>query len=289
MNMILTITMLLTLFACSSENNKPDEIEVDKGALTKTIDDVISKPKPSEEEDKYSYLMGHQYIQDALKDTMFNFNEHYFILGALQALDESEDYFTEADLKRIRMEFEQFMQTAAQRMQEKEIAAFNARGEKFKNMHDDFIANYLKEHPNAKRTPSGVIYEKIKDGVGPFPSDKDFVTFLSNGKFMDGVQFDNSLETQQPKQFMLNQIFPGLREIVEMMNKGSRYKVVVPYDLAFGEEGVNPQFPPYATLEMEIEIVNIDKLPEGAGGMEMPEGVKIKDVRQKRIAGPPKR
>lgn len=290
MNLLFTIILFLSMVACTQENNKPDKVKVDKASISKIVNGILEKEKATVEEDKYSYLIGHGYIKDALKDTNFNFNSEYFILGALQALDESgEDMFSESDLKRLRMEFEQFMQLAGQRMQEAELNKFNARGEKFKKMHDEFIANYMKENPNAKKTPSGVIYEKIRDGVGPFPKEKDFITLLTNGFFMDGEQFDNSLSTGQPKQFMLNQIFPGLREIVEIMNKGARYKVVIPYNLAFGEEGVNPQFPPFATLVMQVELVKLDVLPESTGGMQMPEGVKIKDVRQKRIVGPPKR
>jgi FKBP-type peptidyl-prolyl cis-trans isomerase len=290
MNVIFTIIFLLSFVACTQENTKPDEPKIDTESMSKMINKILSKEKPTIGEDKYSYLMGHSYITEALKDTNFNFNTDYFILGALQALDKSsEDMFTEADLKRIKMELEKFMQETGQRIQEKELQKFYDRGDKFKAMHNEFIAKYLKDHPNSKRTPSGVIYEKIRDGVGPFPQEKDFLTILSNGFFMDGEQFDNSLSTGQPKQFMLNQIFPGLKEIVEIMNKGARYKVVIPYELAFGEEGAHPQFPPFATLVMQVELVKIDKLPESGGGMEMPEGVKIKDVRQKRVSAPPRK
>lgn len=290
MNLIFTIIFFLSFVACTQENNKPDEPKIDTESMTKMINKILSKEKATGEEDKYSYLMGHSYITEALKDTNFNFNSDYFVLGALQALDKSsEDMFSEADLKRIKMELEKFMQEAGQRIQEKELQKYYDRGDKFKKMHNEFIANYMRENPNAKRTPSGVIYEKVRDGVGPFPKEKDFLTILSNGFFMDGEQFDNSLSTGQPKQFMLAQIFPGLREIVEIMNKGARYKVVIPYELAFGEEGVHPQFPPFATLVMQVELVKIDQMPEGTGGVELPEGVKVKDVRQKRVSAPPRR
>ncbi len=289
MKLILTLLMVSTLFACTKEASNAEDPKIDNSSSIASFESITSMPKPTVGEDKYSYLMGYNYVSEAKRDTLFNFNSKYFILGALQALDENKAYFTDKELEDITMEMRKFMEVITQQLQQKEIDAFNRRGEKFKNMHDQFVKDYLKDNPNAKKTPSGVIYEKLNDGIGPFPSEKDFVNILSNGYFMDGEQFDNSLTTKQPKQFMMTQVFPGLREIIEMMNKGSRYKVLIPYDKAFGEEGISPQFPPYSTLIMEVELQSIDKLPSSAGGVNIPKGVKIKDVRQKRVAGPPKR
>lgn len=289
MKLILTLVMVATLFACTKETSNAEDPKFDNSTSVANMETITSMPKPTEEEDKYSYLMGYGYVKDATKDSLFNFNSKYFILGALQALDDSEAYFSESELKRIGMELQQFMSQVAENLQQKELDAFNSRGEKFKNMHDQYVKDYIKKNPNAKKTPSGVIYEKIQDGIGPLANSKDFISIMSDGYFMDGEQFDNSLTNKQAKQFMMEQIFPGLREIIEMMNKGARYRVLIPYDQAFGEEGIHPQFPPYSTLVMDVVLQSIDKLPSSAGGMEMPEGVKIKDVRQKRVAGPPKR
>jgi FKBP-type peptidyl-prolyl cis-trans isomerase len=289
MKLILTLVILASLFACTKETSNAEDPKDNSRISSGDINELTSLTKPTDEQDKYSYLLGYGYVKDAINDTLFKFNPKYFLQGAIQAFDENEDYFTESELKRIGMEFQQFMEKVTQRIQQKEIDAFNARGEKFKNMHEQYVADYLKKNPNAKKMPSGVIFEKIQDGIGPRPSEKDFVNIISDGYFMDGEQFDNSLTTKQPKQFMMTQVFPGLREVLEMMNKGSRYRVLIPYDQAFGEEGINPQFPPYATLVMDVVLQSIDKLPSSAGGMEMPDGVKIKDVRQKRVSGPPQR
>lgn len=286
MKYLLTIILSLSIISCKSEGNS----DIDSSKFDKTIDKITKAELPSEEFEKYSYALGHRYIREASKDSLFKLNPLYFILGAIEAMDESEDYLSESQIKRLEMEFQQYMQNQDQKNKEKEMELFKKQGEIFKSMHDDYIAQFKKQFPDYKTTKSGVLYKLLRPGLGPFAKEQDFITFKSNGYYMDGNTFDNSLSQNQTKQFMLKDFFPGMREIMEMLNEGARIVAVIPYDQAFGDQGNPPNFPPYSTLKMEIEVVKIDKLPEGSEGLQgLPEGVKIKDIRSKRVDGPPKR
>ncbi len=288
MKFITPLILIIALASCKSEGK--DGAPADPSKLSKTIEKVTNSSSPSAEFDKYSYALGHTYITEAAKDSLFSLNPLYFVLGALDAIDKSEDLVSESQLNRLKMEFQQYMQTRDQKQKDKQMDEFKTRGETYKNMNDEYIANFKKEHPNAKVTKNGIIYDILKQGVGPFPTEKDFVSFLANGYFMDGIKFDNSLSERKPKQFMLKDFFPGMREVMELLNPGARVVAVIPYQQTFGEQGAPPQFPAYSTMKMEIEMVKIDKVPEGAAGGALeglPPGVKIKDVRSKRIPAPP--
>lgn len=285
MKFLTSLFLIVALISCKSEAT---DSEISSGKYAKTLEKITSAKVPTENYDKFSYALGFNYIVEASKDSLFKLNPVYFILGAIDAVDESNDIFDEKQLNRLRMEFQEYMQNRNQALQEKQKEEFNKRGEVYKGMNDEYIANFKKEHPKYKETKSGVLYDMIELGVGAFPSDKDFVTFFSNGYFMDGIMFDRSLTERKTKQFMLKDFFPGMKEIMEKLNPGAKVVALIPYQQAFGEQGNPPSFPPYATLKMEIEMVKIDQLPEGAaGGLQgLPEGVKIKDVRTRRIPAP---
>lgn len=288
--MIYLNILILTIFLFSCNSEGKDEVAIDSNKFNSSIEKVVNAEVPKEEFDRYSYTLGHIYISESKKDSLFKLNPYYFILGALEAVDESEDYLSDTELNRLKMEFQQFMQNQDQKNKEKEQAEFMKRGDVYKEMHDDYIKQFKEQNPDAIVTESGVMYKVIRHGVGPFPKEKDFISFVSNGYFMDGKTFDTSLRDKQPKQFMLRDFFPGMYEVMEKLNKGARVVAVIPYDQAFGEQGSPPTFPPYSTLKFELEVLNITKLPEGSEALQgLPEGVKVKDIRTKRIEGPPQR
>lgn len=282
--------LFLTMFILSCNSEGKDDIAIDTNKFNATLEKVVNAELPKEEFDRYSYTLGHVYITEAKKDSLFKLNPYYFILGALEAVDESDDYISDNQLNRLKMEFQQYMQNQDQKNKEQQMEAFKKQGEVFKEMHDDYIKQFKERYPDAKTTESGVIYKILRPGIGPYPKEEDFISFMSNGYYMDGNTFDRSLSDKQTKQFMLKDFFPGMREIVEKLNKGARVVAVIPYDQAFGEEGSPPNFPPYSTLKMEIEVTSITNLPEGSEALQgLPEGVKIKDIRSKRIEGPPQK
>ncbi|MBU3825137.1 MAG: FKBP-type peptidyl-prolyl cis-trans isomerase [Candidatus Oceanisphaera merdipullorum] len=121
---------------------------------------------------------------------------------------------------------------------------------------DKFLAD------NAKRdgvtvTESGLQYEVLTEGKGAKPTAEDVVTVHYEGTLTDGTVFDSSVERGEPVSFPLNQVIPGWTEGVQLMPVGSKYKFVIPSDLAYGESGANT-IPGNAVLIFEVELLSIE-------------------------------
>jgi len=122
-------------------------------------------------------------------------------------------------------------------------------------------ANFLQE--NAKREgvttlPSGLQYEIITEGTGPKPTLEDNVTTHYHGTLIDGTVFDSSVDRGEPASFPVGGVIKGWTEALQLMSVGSKWKLYVPYDLAYGERGAGAQIGPYSTLIFEVELISIN-------------------------------
>ena len=106
-------------------------------------------------------------------------------------------------------------------------------------------------------TASGLQYEVLEAGDGPQPSATDRVRVHYHGTLIDGTVFDSSVERDEPMAFRLNQVIPGWTEGVQLMPVGSKYRFVIPADLAYGQGGSGP-IGPNSTLVFEVELLDIE-------------------------------
>lgn len=109
-------------------------------------------------------------------------------------------------------------------------------------------------------TDSGLQYEVITQGDGAKPLVSDTVTTHYEGKLLNGEVFDSSIARGEPASFPLNRVIPGWTEALQLMSVGSKYRLFIPPDLAYGNAGT-PGIPPQSTLIFEVELLGI----EGAG------------------------
>ncbi len=106
-------------------------------------------------------------------------------------------------------------------------------------------------------TDSGLQYSVITAADGDKPKATDTVTVHYRGTLIDGTEFDSSYSRGSPTSFQLNQVIPGWTEGVQLMSVGSKYRFVIPYNLAYGERGAGGSIGPFETLIFEVELVKI--------------------------------
>ena len=107
-------------------------------------------------------------------------------------------------------------------------------------------------------TASGLQYEVLTNGTGATPVETDQVTVHYHGTLVDGTVFDSSVERGQPATFPVNGVIPGWVEALQLMNIGSKYKLYIPSDLAYGERGAGGSIGPNETLIFEVELLSIN-------------------------------
>ena len=125
-----------------------------------------------------------------------------------------------------------------------------------KEAGEKFLEENLKR-ANVNVTKSGLQYEILKQGSGRKAGPADSVTVHYEGKLIDGVIFDSSIKRGEPIVLMTNQVIAGWTEALQLMNEGSKYRLYIPYYLAYGENGAGQQIPPFSALIFDVELITV--------------------------------
>jgi len=133
----------------------------------------------------------------------------------------------------------------------KKAAAGKAEGEKFLTEN--------KKRPGVKVTPSGLQYEIVKEGTGVKPVDTSVVKVHYTGTLISGKKFDSSVDRGQPIEFGVTGVIPGWTEALKLMPVGSKWKLFIPSDLAYGDRGSGEAIPPGSALIFDVELLDITK------------------------------
>jgi FKBP-type peptidyl-prolyl cis-trans isomerase FklB len=107
-------------------------------------------------------------------------------------------------------------------------------------------------------TASGLQYEVIKEGIGEKPGPNDKVTVHYHGTLPDGTVFDSSVDRNEPATFPVSGVIAGWVEGLQLMSEGSKYKFIIPANLAYGSRGAGGQIGPNQVLHFEVELISID-------------------------------
>ncbi|GAA03186.1 FKBP-type peptidyl-prolyl cis-trans isomerase [Photobacterium leiognathi] len=106
-------------------------------------------------------------------------------------------------------------------------------------------------------TDSGLQYEVLVEGNGEIPTSDKQVRVHYHGMLTDGTVFDSSVSRGQPAEFPVTGVIAGWVEALQMMPVGSKWKLYIPQNLAYGERGAGAAIPPYAALVFEVELLDI--------------------------------
>lgn len=104
---------------------------------------------------------------------------------------------------------------------------------------------------------SGLQYEIITAATGPKPKASDKVSVHYHGTLLDGKVFDSSVQRGQPAEFGVTQVIPGWVEALQLMPTGSKWRLYIPSDLAYGDRGAGADIKPFSTLVFEVELLAI--------------------------------
>jgi FKBP-type peptidyl-prolyl cis-trans isomerase FklB len=146
---------------------------------------------------------------------------------------------------------------------ERQNSQASQKTEQDKLLFKDYIAEneaFLtknKEKAGVLVTPSGLQYEVIKMGTGPKPTQNSTVKVHYTGTLIDGTEFDSSVKRKEPAQFPVSGVIPGWTEALQLMPVGSKFKLYVPENLAYGANQAGDIIKPFSTLIFEVELLEI--------------------------------
>ncbi|HUB61593.1 MAG TPA: FKBP-type peptidyl-prolyl cis-trans isomerase [Puia sp.] len=125
-----------------------------------------------------------------------------------------------------------------------------------KKLGQEFLAANAKK-PGVVTLPSGLQYQILKEGTGPKPKLTDMVRVHYHGTLIDGKVFDSSVDRGQPIELNVNGVIPGWTEALQLMPVGSKWKLFIPSDLAYGDRQAGQMIAPGSTLIFEVELLDI--------------------------------
>ena len=145
---------------------------------------------------------------------------------------------------------------------------FKSKKEASMSQEKDNYSSVIKEGEdflikNAKRKniitlASGLQYEILTKGNGAKPGPTDKIEAHYHGTLLDGTVFDSSVERGTPIALSVNGVIKGWTEALQLMSVGSKWKLFIPYNLAYGERGAGALIKPYSTLIFEVELISIN-------------------------------
>ena len=192
--------------------------------------------------DKFSYGLGMGLGQNLLSMGVNEMNVEDFVKGIKDVLAGNKTEMTHAEAQKVVNEH-------FQKLAEEAYAINKEAGEKF------LAENAKKE--GVVTLPSGLQYQVLVEGSGKKPSATDRVQCHYEGTLIDGTIFDSSIKRGEPAVFGVNQVIRGWVEALQLMQEGAKWRLYIPYDMAYGEHGAGEMIPPYSALVFDVELIKV--------------------------------
>lgn len=193
--------------------------------------------------DKISYALGLSIGNNFVSSGIKELNMDDFVKGLQDVLSERDPQISYDEAKEVISTY--FMQLREDRFENNKAAG----------------AEFLLINGNRQDVttlPSGVQYQVLKKGDGATPKATDTVKCHYHGTLINGTVFDSSVQRGQPASFPVNGVIQGWQEVLQLMQVGSKWRVAIPYQLAYGERGAGEMIEPYSTLIFDIELLGIE-------------------------------
>jgi FKBP-type peptidyl-prolyl cis-trans isomerase len=164
------------------------------------------------------------------------------------------DMLSGAKLAMEQEEYAAVMQAFQAKMQAEQQAATDGKAAENAAAQKEFLAKN-KDVEGVITTDSGLQYIVLKEGEGDSPNLDHTVKVHYEGKLLDGTVFDSSIQRGEPIEFGVGQVIKGWTEALQLMNVGSKYKLFIPSELAYGDRGAGNLITPGAMLTFEVELL----------------------------------
>jgi FKBP-type peptidyl-prolyl cis-trans isomerase len=217
------------------------------------VEPLAPPAAPSEAEKQLGYALGYRVGQLVLNDHRsfgIPFDQASMARGLADAVTGVAPQMPEADFERVLAGFEAAMRKREEEFMTRMAAAAKtnlAKGREF------LAANASRRGVVAR--PSGLQYEVLVEGAGPRPAADHIVTARYRGTRIDGTEFDGTEPDGEPATFPLRGVVPGWQEALPLMAAGSKWRLYLPPDLAYGEQGSPPTIEPNEVLIFEVELL----------------------------------
>jgi FKBP-type peptidyl-prolyl cis-trans isomerase len=199
-------------------------------------------------EEKFSYALGLS-IGQSVKAQAMNVEQERLLRGVRDGVSGATPLLSPQELTEVQ---NRARAEAATRQEELQRAV----AEKNKQEGDAFLEKN-KARPGVVTLPSGLQYEVVQEGTGPFPKATDTVTTHYRGTLIDGTEFDSSYKRGQPATFAVGGVIKGWTEALQLMKVGSKWKLCIPAALAYGMQQRGQLITPNSVLLFDLELLAI--------------------------------
>ncbi len=200
------------------------------------------------EDQKISYALG--------MDIGASFKKLPIDIDLEATIDGITDISNSAKLKLEQKEFVELMQKLQTKMKEAAAKHQEEASEENKKQEAEFLTLNRKDK-EVVETQSGLQYKVMEEGKGDKPSAESVVKVHYTGTLLDGSIFDSSVHRGEPAQFPVNGVIPGWTEALQLMTVGSKYRLFIPANLAYGSRGAGQAIGPDQMLIFEVELLDI--------------------------------
>ena len=235
-------------------NTKMTAIMILLGLVVATAARAEDAKTFKDEKEKISYAIG-MYYGNTLKRMDVDVDYDGLLRGIKDAQAGGLTLLSELEVRQILTKYQQELTAKAQEKQRQ-------LGEKNRKEGEEFLAAN-KNKPGVITLTNGLQYTILAEGDGPSPKPEDTVTVNYRGTLLDGTEFDRS-PANQPANFAANCVIRGWTEALTRMKVGSKWKLFIPFDLAYGPLGRQPKIGPNATLLFDVELVSFKPPVAGA-------------------------
>lgn len=218
--------------------------------IAMALPSVMMAAEPETFEEKLSYSMGVE-VGKYFKAAGGDIDKNFLIIGIEDAYKGSMPVMTAEEMAIIKTQYKEKMEQKQQ-----------AELEEMKMKNKEEGEAFLEENKKKKGvivTESGLQYEILQEGKGEKAKDTDTVKVDYIGTLINGKEFDSTKKRGEPAQFQVGQVIKGWSEALQLMNVGTKIRLAIPSELAYGENGVAPMIQPNSVLLFEVEMIEILK------------------------------